>query len=386
MKQYTLKKLIMFEKENNLWGLSYLDYPIWIYFREDISKASISIKKYLYIPTVKTILKSGYHTIMFLLMQKKYKKVYFLANRVELLEVYKQDKEKDKILFLFNETDIDLDNLDYIDASFLNVIRYLFRKVTYIFSPLSYIKFSRKMLSIGYDKSRFNKIKIAMGDAAFLKILSFILNSKLKYIYSGAVIPAGERFLNRLNSYEVQHGVIHVNHVGYIGIPEVKNTFIVYSKEDQSLLEREGYKGRIIVDEYKKSFLSEQTDRCFFIVIYTQPIPRLRESIEKFCKSKNPKDICIQKHPRDHYHYDLDEDFFVRDTRPSEVKFPICYSSTIIENFMYIEKDCFIYDIKDSNIELEDVLNVYKKDNNAQMLRYDNLEDIYNHLMLKKKY
>ena len=384
MKKYDINALCELEKTYGLWDMKFLDYPIWASCREQMSSQTIVINSTQNIPSFSDLIKSSYQTIKFLFTQKKYKNLYFMHNRVEILESFKNDSSENKILFLHHEQDKSNKKLEYISSDFFNVIRFILRKTVYIFAPFYYYRFITVLKSIHYDKEQFYHIKNAMGDALFLKLLSSILGKHISVYYAGAVVPYGEKFLNYLNSYEIQHGVIHAQHVGYIGIPTVQNTLVVYHDKYKDLLESNQYEGKIEVNYFKNNFLNQVAKRSFFAVIYTQPSVNMQKSIEEFFISTHPKNIMIQRHPKDTYKYNIDSKYFVENTLPNEVEYPICYTSTVIENFLLLQKRCLIFDVKENNIDINHFLAIYESETTSKLERFDSLEAIYSYLESKQ--
>ena len=380
----TIADLSKFEKEHNVWNMKFLEYPLWVHCREGASNQGINIVSVFYRPNLRRIIISTYDSLKFIFSQKRYNKVYFLADRVETVQIYTEDTETKKILFLHQEQKEGTSQLEHIDASFFNIVRYIFRKITYGAFFIRYRSFVRELANIGYDESRFVKIKNAMGDALFLKCLSFVLRKNVTVFYAGAVVPAGEKFINRLNSCEVQHGVIHSQHVGYVGIPNVKNKLIVYAKRYEKLLRNHDYKGQIEVNTFKQAFLTTASSRNFTSVIYTQPIEAMQKSIKDFFKKEKREGIYIQKHPQDFYNYEIPSVYFAKNTVPSEVDYPVCYTSTIIENFTLLDRECYIYDIQHDNIDLDNFLSLYTEETEAKLFYFYDLESIYKDIKKKK--
>lgn len=301
--------------------------------------------------------------------------------RAEVLEIYTQDKTDKKILFLNQEQERVFEG-DFISSDFFNLLRFISRKVSY----LIFYKKYKKIISFfdGIDITDMDPfLQTAFGDALFLKFLSLILSKKNKKYYTGCVVPIGEKFVNALNSYEVQHGVIRKKHIGYVHIPKTKNVLVLYSKLYETILRENGFYGEIIIDNFKKNFFEQKTNREFFIVIYTQPTIVMQKGVDDFFKKYNPTDVYVQKHPKDYFKYDIDEKYFVNQTIPSEVKYPIIYTSTIVENFAMYDRDIYIYDIKYTN-NLMESLEVLIKDSNSKIIVKDSLDEIYKEIKERK--
>ena len=376
-KKLSFNELLTFEKENSIWEYTLFSYPLWIHCREPLLSTAINIDRRLVYPTVYEMFKSFIGTISFLMTQNKYDKVFFLMERTEILEIYKQDKSRRKILFLNKEQEKVCTEENYISSDFFNLFRLLSRKFSYVFFYYKYFKMRKMLKQKGCNKLLKRYIKIAIGDAVFLKLLSFVLSKKNKKIYSGSVIPMGEKFINVLNSFEVQHGVIYSEHIGYIGLPEVKNTLILYHERYEKLLRKQNYVGKLYIYNYKIDFLNQKTNRYFNIVIYTQPIEYMQKSIQDFFEKYKPKDVFIQRHPKDYYDYKINSSLYVIGTVPSEVKYPILYTSSVIENFTFFNRDCYIFNLQRKNVDLPSFLQIYTDGTNAKMIIEDSLSQIY---------
>lgn len=384
MKKLSIETLMSLEKKYKLWSLKLFDYPLWIHCREPLVSTAIMASRQIKKPTMMNMWKSMVDTLFFLGTQNKYEKVFFLMERPELLEIYKQDKSQKKILFLNPEQNKQYTGKDCISSDFFSFLRFVSRKIAFRIFRKKYQETIYHIEKMNLNIELNEYIKIAMGDALFLQFLSLILSKKSDKIYSGAVIPIGEKFLNTLNSYEVQHGVIHPLHIGYIGLPKVKNRLILYSKRYQEILLFHGYKGEILIQEYKKTFFERTTKRYFPIVIYTQPMQKMQESISHFFKVVQPSNVFIQRHPKDYFDYGLEGSRFVTATTPFEVGYPILYVSSIIENFTLYNKTCYIYDLHYSTINLEEFLKIYTKGSKSKMIIMQDLKSIYQTIMEQK--
>lgn len=376
----TFSELLSLEKKHNLWKHKIFDYPVWIHCREPLLSTGIMAERKINKPTILNMLNSFWGTIRFLLTQNKYDKVYFLMERAELLEIYKNDESKKKLLFLNPEQEKSYEGDDYISSDFFSLLRFLSRKVAFRLFRKKYadIRLQLNALDLKYKLDKY--IQIAMGDAFFLKFLSLILSSKNEKIYTGAVIPIGEKFVNSLNSYEVQHGVIHSTHVGYIGLPRVENTLILYSKRYEIILREFSYIGKLTINEYKENFFHKKSIRYFPIVIYTQPTEDMQTAIQNFIKEYHKGIVYIQKHPKDYFDYKIDDSFFITASIPSEVGFPIIYTSSIVENFTLFNRDCYIYDLQCGD-DVEKFLKIYTLGTESKMIIMKSLNQIFEHIV-----
>jgi len=377
VQKLSFEELIVFEHEYDVWELTLFGYPLWIHCREPLLAGGMMTERKIMRPKSVDMMKSFLKTMKFLFTQKKYDKVFFLMERTELLEIYKREKSANKLLFLNHEQERVYKETDYIGSEFFNLLRFISRKVAYRIFRKKYKESMGYLKNIEFNIKLDKYIKNALGDALFLQFLSLILSRKSQKYYTGSVIPMGEKFLNRLNTYEVQHGVIHSNHVGYIGLPEVKNNLIIYSSRYRALLEKHGYRGPLVLNEYKKTFFEKKTKRHFPIVIYTQPTLEMQEEVSRFMKHHVRKNVFIQRHPKDYYNYDIESYYFVTGTTPSEVGHPIMYISSVIENFTLYDRTCYIFDLDYPSIDLDNFLKIYTVDSRSDIIIMKSLDNIY---------
>jgi len=375
--KFSMTDLIELENKYQLWDYKLFDYPLWIHCREPLLQSSMMAERKIPKVQIRIMFKSFIQTIKFLFSQKKYDNVYFLMERAELLEIYRQDKSLKKLLFLNLEQEKIYKNSDSISSDFFSLLRFVSRKLAFLLFWKKYKETSVAFSCIGNIESLKPYIKVALGDAFFLKFLSLILNKKSKKFYTGAVIPMGEKFINSLNSYEVQHGVIHPLHIGYIELPEVKNSLILYSKRYENILRKNGYIGELIIKDYKKIFFEQKVERNFFIVIYTQPTEAMQIGVNTFFEKYNLTDVFIQKHPKDYFEYNIEEKYFINSTTPFEVHNPIFCTSSVIENFTSYNRKCYIYDLKNPSYNLEEFLEIYTFGSKSKIIIKDSLHDIY---------
>jgi len=385
LNKFSILGLIELEKRYQLWDYTLFGYPLWIHCREPLLKSAIFAERKIPKIQVSVMFKSFVQTVQFLFSQKKYDNVYFLMERAELLEIYRQDKSSKKLLFLNPEQEKVYEDNNYISSDFFSLLRFISRKIAFMLFWKKYKEACVAFSCSGDTENLIPYIKVALGDALFLKFLSLILNKKSKKFYTGAVIPMGEKFVNALNSYEVQHGVIHPSHIGYIGLPDVKNSLILYSQRYENILKKNGYIGNLIIHDYKKIFFERKVDRNFFIVIYTQPDEKMQLGINEFFKKYNPKDVFIQKHPKDYYAYNIEEKYFVNTTTPFEVQYPIFFTSSVMENFTTYNKKCYIYDLKYPNLNLIEFLNIFTAGSNSEVIIMESLNEIYHDIKENEK-
>ena len=355
-----IKELISFEKKHKLWKETFFDYPLWIHFREDLIDNGIKADRRTAVPSLKNIIKSTFQTLKFILYTQHTKPTtYFLMERTELLESFKQEKDTNKVLFLNHEQE-HLYHASYIRADFLNALRFLCRKSTYIFFPTSYQKALAYFQNTPLTKSTIKtNIQNGMGDAFFLMLLSKVFRHDYPKYYSGCIIPIGEKFLNRLNTFEVQHGIIQPSHVGYIGLPKVENTLLLYDNRYEVLLREHHYQGNLLINPYKAAFLKTKSSRYFPIVIYTQPIQEMQEALIGFLnENKVHKEIYIQKHPKDYATYPIDPTHIVHSTTPNEVGSPVFYTSSVIENYTLLNRTCYIW-LVNTLLDTHSILNIF---------------------------
>lgn len=348
----TPEQLVEFETRHNLWTMSCLDYPIWMNLRpsfvDDVVIVPPQSRKIYPFRIIKSFLK----LLMFFVTKPRYDQIFFLACRRDLLEFYRHKRNDRSLLFVNFENDRACDEFPHISCDALNIIRFLCRIVAGRVLGKNKAEIQAKFKKQTNLELSASNVNAALGDAIYYKILQFIFGEKSRKFYSVAVVPLGEKLRNRLNSFEVQHGIISEKNFSYIGVPGIRNTLIVYDKAFEDLLRARAYSGSIVVDEYKKIFLMRSTNRHFPVVIYTQPIEKFQVQIKSYMNSFATDGVFIQKHPRDVFDYDLPSEKFVTDTLPGEVDSPVLFCSSVIEDYLLLQKKVFLYDSEDDLFHL----------------------------------
>ena len=382
----SMQDLISLEENQCLWNITFLEYPLWIHFREDLIANGIKADRKIAIPAIKHIISSTFQTLKFIIYtQHTRPTTYFLMERTELLESFKQEIATNKVLFLNHEQE-HLYHDSYIRADFLNAIRFICRRITYILFYFYYLKAYSYFQNTPLKETEIKQnIKNSMGDAFFLKLLSKIFRRDYPKYYSGCIIPIGEKFINRLNTFEVQHGIIQPSHVGYIGLPMVKNALLLYDKRYEVLLREHNYQGTLFINPYKKKFLETKSTRYFPIVIYTQPLQEMQEALINFLtENKNHKNIYIQKHPKDYALYPIEHIHIVNSTMPCEVGSPIFYTSSVIENYTLSNRTCYIW-LVSTLIDVHKILNIFLIGSSSKFIEDTSLKQLMASIQISKQ-
>uniref|UniRef100_Q0HWW3 Uncharacterized protein n=1 Tax=Shewanella sp. (strain MR-7) TaxID=60481 RepID=Q0HWW3_SHESR len=360
-----LKKLedfIAFENEQRLWDETFFGVPLWYYVRARcFSDRKYPSPKYNK-PSILGVVISFLYAIK--LFFSRDINVYFIFNRREVLNYIENSCSKEDLVFLYTEFGTSTafaTNLKYVSCDFFNILRFIFRKLTWVAyrKELKRITafFSEIPFYIGEDEAK-SLAKLVIGEVVFNKFLSFF-TKKCKIYYSGAIIPSAEKFMNLHNSSELQHGVIHSEHFDYSNVPSVRNRLIVHNKAYLKLLTNLSFSGVVETGDFEKEAIL--SFNSYNVVIFTQPAKEFEHFINNIPKKFfYEMGVYIQKHPRDYNSYQIPEDRFVYVEDVSCVNFPVLFSSSVIEKFCKVNKKVYIIELKIRGSKVQGMLDVYR--------------------------
>lgn len=351
-----MKKLIEFEQANKLWEIKFKDIPIWSYIRGSFASQFLPYKGKFKV-TYRDFL--GFFLFISLFFRKN-QVIFFITGRQDLL-MYAESiiesnfNDKKAIFFIRNEGEI-LGN-----SFFIEFFRFFCRKFLWITYYLRFKQLKNKFFEVD-ETINTDLIKDAIGDYIFYKIIYSFLK-KHTVIYSNCVIPRVARYLEWFDASELQHGVIHKEHLDYINVPYIQNNFICYSDIVKNNLIKWGYSGNISVIN-KKSLMH---DIRYNFVIFTTVDACYSLSTQNIVKSfKSVSDkIFIKKHPRDIYSYKIEIDGFLTDVTPLHVNIPILPDTSMISD-CFLNSKYFIYYSLDGDKEslrqyILEKYNIYEK-------------------------
>ncbi|MDO4693267.1 MAG: hypothetical protein Q4A62_01395 [Eikenella sp.] len=342
-----IKQIIQFEEKNSVWNIFFKHIPVWSYLRGAFNQQHLPYK-----PKIKFAWSDirGLYTFCSLIWKKNHV-VVFISARPDLIEYTKlclQKKFPTEEKIIFYRTEILQGNTFFIES-----LRFIFRKLFWLLH-LNFYKSTILELKIIEKKNKYSQIKDLIGDYYFNYFLSFFLKNSVAVLYSNAVIPRTERYLNLYHSIEIQHGVIHNAHLDYIHSPFIKNKLYCYSKLVQKNLTDWKFSGKVIVIPKipkKESIIKKE------IVIFSTVDQRYSKLIEELSYMMELKgwDFNIKLHPRDLYPYQRSlKEKFLNEIDPLSVKIPILPDTSLISD-CFLNNKYFIYLSTGSKKNIEEI-------------------------------
>ncbi|KAA0014609.1 hypothetical protein F0A17_02905 [Billgrantia pellis] len=341
-----IEKVIKLEDNCHLWEVKYRGIPVWSYIR------GVYFSQYLpYKAKVKFSTADIFAFFTFLTMRfRNVKVVFFLPAREDVIS-YQKDvvcafKISNPITFIRAEGG------ETGNVFFIELLRFIFRKISFLFCYSEYKRLRSEVWSeLSFDPSI--PLRNFLGDYYFLKLIVFFLKGKKVY-YTNCVVPQVERFENSLDSCELQHGVIHSEHLDYSYVPYVKNSVIVYSEHYLNVLEKIKFSGKAVV--VRKSVY--KNDIFFDCIIFTTINLKYCSLVDELFKSLNSHDLIsrlyVKKHPRDNYAYQfLKKEKILLKASPLDAKIAILPDTSLIINMVEVKKE-FIY-LHLENISVEEI-------------------------------
>lgn len=346
----TLEELIQLEGRYGFWRITLFDYPLWSNIRPHFVANAIllppPIKKVQLRAIISGLFDLASLAIKSIFNRRVFPRVWvFIPNRIDQTEAIKYIVHEEKIVFLTFETDQPT-RLTHIRAELFFAIRVFLR----IFPSRLFLVFiisKMRMVEIALNKPIERSIlRDAIGDALFCKLLWFIAEAlDLKIIYSTTLIPPGAKLEKKLahRLVELQHGIIHPQHFGYVGLPESHQTIIVYNSKYENFLRSIKFSTKIQTIEFKTWRQTKCPHVLFPVVIFTQPNELVQNQISYALKNFSDLPIYLQRHPRDWYYYEIDESRFIQVSKLHEVAFPVLHSTTLIEDFLMAGKQIWLF-------------------------------------------
>lgn len=369
-----MEKLFQLEKEKKIWNVFYKNIPVWSYMRGAWYGQFLP-----YNPNLKVSLRDVKGFLLFIsLLFCKNKVVIFVSSRKDLIDyallvANKKYSEKKVILFTRSESDIKG------NVFILELIRFFFRKFSWIFSCFSYLRIIKEIKTKVPDCNG-KLLKDLIGDYYFNNFLSLFLDNAYAVLYSNAVVPRVERYMNLYNSIELQHGVVHKGHLDYVNVPHISNYFYCYSDLVKKDLAIWGFSGKVDVVEKERSLIKEK----YSIVIFSTVDVSYSKLIEEFCEqnSKVNNKIRVKLHPRDQYPYTQKVlDLCVKAITPLEVGIPILPDTSMISDcflndkyFIYLSLNS--YSEEDNYSYLVDKYNIYNESEGRRFKVCFNVDDL----------
>ena len=328
----TVKELLIFESEKDLFSIKFRGAPVWMYLREGSCEDAVKVTP----PGVKvsfiSLWRSLFMTIKFTLLSKK-SDVFIISNRRELV-LFRDNVNPAAFTFMFDEK-----NQKNSNVLLFLVARLILRKLSYFFVFKEYRTIQSRLVSTGLNNRFISEgVRKTIGDYFFIRALDLLFSGRTIY-HSAPVVPGNLRFIRNLNANynEIQHGVIHCSHLGYVGIPKVFTKLHVYHKSYLKILNSMSYVGLVHVSNWLKE---EEEMEKYKKVVFTQPIPEFQLLVRNMLKSD--AQLLVQPHPRDDFDYGVLPSRIVSINSIFEVESPIFFSSSLIEKCLINDKSFYL--------------------------------------------
>lgn len=385
MKQ-TLTELIDWETQAGLWNIRFKQVPVWMYLRDDFVSTTRPVPPKHKLPKIINILGSLLALIKLHIFANKYSSIAFLCNRRDVTDFWRHITKKNDekcALLLHLEVKPNEEDKRFATCDFLNVLRIIVRKIGWLLYYGEYKRILAELTeSLDDNKETKNAIKLTIGETLYNWLLAFILPKNKIIYYCSAGIPATEKFMGLHQCFEIQHGVIHTMHPGYIGWPPVKTGLIVYAEQYKTLLSQQEYKYGIVCKRFKSVHQPSQKPISFPCVIYSQPLGEVNSFIEQLCNDSRVSEyVFVKLHPRDYFNYNVPSEKLISDHHPSEVLLAIMYTTSIAEDFVIQNKDVVIYDVKVEGIDIKAYLTMYDTNPDCKLTVIDEYETLISRIL-----
>lgn len=373
----SIEKIIQFEMDKKIWDRKFKNIPVWSYLRGSFFSQYLPYKYKMKISLSDVIGLLKFFSLFFL----KKRIIVFVSGRKDLInysyEVVQYYNMK-SIYFIRDEGDIKG------NVFFLEVFRFFCRKFLWVFF------YSEKKYLVNYfienePEVNTNPIKDLIGDYIFYKIIKWILK-RHDVIYSNCVIPRVARYLKDFNTIEIQHGVIHVNHLDYVYVPYIKSKFVCFSNSINVSLKEWHYSGLVEVIEKKPKIV----DISYNIVFFTTVDKHYSLSIQKIIKMFP---VCnyfkFKKHPRDNFNYDMEiNNNIINNISPVEVRFPVLPDTSMISDCFLNNKEFIYYSLGGDKSQVREYLlnkyNIYGNPSKFYIFTSEN--ELYDFLYLNLEF
>lgn len=282
-------------------------------------------------------LKNIFESFAGLFKLRYYQRLIFIPDRPDLITKAELLLGDSGIIVLsFESGNKDLPK-EYIDGAIFDLLRGVMRLM---FLSICVIFIYRYILKKKYDYNLWVYLKVCskiMSDTFYNYTLKLFFKGEV--YYSIATIPGVEKFQNVHVSTEIQHGVIHKNHNGFIGLPNVKNVLLVDNEFYAEFLNSVGYKGKVEVNKelerYTKTNNKSDMSRKV-VAVFTQPGEIYQELFQTIVGNLEKRGVkfVIRKHPLDQTLYKTDQVQSIDLIDALESQIGICSTSTIAEHFI----------------------------------------------------
>ncbi|UCP80358.1 hypothetical protein [Pectobacterium versatile] len=373
--KFSKKEILELEKDFFLWDINYKGARFWDYMRSKMTEQYLPFSQ----RTVCFNFKDLWGFFLFISLFFRCKDCIFIVGRSELLDYSEQIKNEFNLdspyLFVRQENNKIKGNSKFIEG-----FRWVFRILTHRFKKkvMKEIKDEIRRCSFISDNMTEDEISTTVrdfiGDVYFNIFLSKIIKGKV--FYTNCVIPKVERSMQLLNSYEIQHGIVHDLHPDYYCIP-MKYRFIAMNEITVNSLKEINFLGEVFKVDI--NYLEPDVKDRYDVIIFTTPCYDFSSEVERFIlKFKGlGLNVKVQPHPKDKYNYSDSIDL-IYGCKPSEGKVVILSDSTLIFQCINANKFFFLLNpmLKVSSITEGGIKEKYGED-----ARFSIIESLDNQLL-----
>lgn len=357
-------EMLQVESDENVWELKLENAYLWDYVRSRLTDQYLPyVSKNFSIRILDFI---GLFQFIFLSIKKR--DCIFIVGRVDMLEYVEQLKNEFKIknylLFIREETPEIKGN-----AKIIEFIRLCFRRLSFIFAFYKFREIKKKLLNIKYIRENLSFKEVNsivsnfLGDIYFNKAIKRILKGRV--FYTNCIIPKVERSMQLMNSYEIQHGVIHDNHPDYYNVP-MNYRIIAINKITEDVLRRVGFQGEIINVDIK--YKMDEKKNKYDMIIFTTVSEAFSRDVESFLSKSNLENIRIQPHPKDKYSYS-NKKIIEKRLRPTDGDLIVMGDSTLIFQCVEFNKHFYLLDPLSFPGKEDEIRAKYGKDVNFTLIK-----------------
>ncbi|MEI7178171.1 hypothetical protein WCT65_03770 [Pectobacterium carotovorum] len=373
--KFSKREILELERDFFLWDIKYKDAHFWDYMRSKMTEQYLPFSQRSMCFNFKDI----WGLFLFFSLFFRTKDCVFIVGRSELLDYAEQIKNEfnldDPYFFVRQENNKIKGNSKFIEG-----FRWAFRMLTHRFKKKVVKEIEDEIMRCSFISDNFSKdeinstIRDFIGDVYFNCLLKKIIKGKV--FYTNCVIPKVERSMELLDSYEIQHGIIHDLHPDYYHIP-MKHRFIAMNNITVNSLKKINFLGKVVKVDI--NYLEPDVKDKYDIIFFTTPCDDFSCEVERFILKNKifELNIKVQPHPKDKYNY---SDFIdlIYGCKPSEGKVVILSDSTLIFQCINASKFFFLLNpmLKIGSITEEKIKEKYGKD-----ARFSIIESLDNPLL-----
>lgn len=306
---------------DDCWDVTFRGVTIWPYLRFSYQEKKVTAYKNNYRFKFSALLLPFFLVIHSCIRKRPVVSVVARSGMVD----YVQAEFASENILLVSRSEQLLGNAVFVEAVWL-----LFRKLSWRIVRSEYDDVCRFLDSKGIESRKYESdIKTAIGDYFYNCFISFFVRGRV--YYTNCLIPKIERYMGLMDSVEIQHGVIHEEHMDYVNIEKkyIKNSLLVWSSQWEERLKRIGYGGELIVANHDYISIDDGVERSG-VTIFSTVDEGYSRKVDAY---KGTFPVRLQKHPRDYFSYSNDCFEEVVDGEKLTAC-AICHDTTLIYYFL----------------------------------------------------